>query len=110
MKQAEKNTERGKKPSSKRIEHKGNWDIGIPQLNHPAYISIYIDVRRRRKTERLPLEAKIKAETVEHEDEIVSETIEQKLKQVGKQKELNLKMNSISCKREKHSGLTKGVI
>ena len=67
-------------------------------------------MRRRRKTERLPLEAKIKAETVEHEDETVSETIEQKLKQVGKQKELNLKMNSISCKREKHSGLTKGVI
>ena len=89
-----------KKPSSKRIGHKGNWDIGIPQLNHPAYISIYIDVRRRRKTERLPFEAKIKAETVEHEDETVSETIEQKLKQVGKQKELNLKMNSISCKRE----------
>ena len=89
-----------KKPSSKRIEHKGNWDIGIPQLNHLAYISIYIDVRRRRKTKRLLLEAKIKAETVEHEDETVSETIEQKLKQVGKQKELNLKMNSISCKRE----------
>ena len=40
-------------------------DVVIPQLNHPAYISIYIDVRRRRKTERLPLEAKTEAETVE---------------------------------------------
>ena len=66
-----------KKPLSKRIEHK---DVGIPQLNHPAYISIYIDVRRGRKTERLPLEAETVAETVEQEDEIESETIEQKLK------------------------------
>ena len=61
---------REKKPSSKRIEYK---DVGIPQLNHPAYISIYIDVRRGRKTKRLPLEAKIEAkiviETVEQEDE-----------------------------------------
>ena len=66
-----------KKPLSKRIEHK---DVGIPQLNHPAYISIYIDVRRGKKTERLLLEAKIEAEIVEQEDEIVSEMIEQKLK------------------------------
>ena len=80
MKQAEKNAERGKKPSSKRIEHKGNWDIGIPQLNHPAYISLYIDVRRGRKIERLLLEAKIEAETVEQEDETMSETVEHKLK------------------------------
>ena len=57
-----------------------NWDIGIPQLNHPAYISIYINVRRGRKTKRLLLEAKIEAETVEQEDETVSETVEQKLK------------------------------
>ena len=57
------------KPSSKRIEHKRNWDIEIPQLNHPADINIYIDVRRGRKIERLPLEAKIEVETVEQEDE-----------------------------------------
>ena len=80
-----------------------------------------MDVRRGKKKERLPLEAKIKAETVEQGDEIVSEIveqklkpwysvdetkremIEQKLKQVGKGKELNLKRNSISCNREKHS-------
>ena len=49
-------------------------------MNHPAYISIYIDVRRGRKTERLPLEAETVAETVEQEDEIESEKIEQKLK------------------------------
>ena len=45
-------------------------------MNHPTYISIYIDVKRRRKTKRLPLEAKIEAETVEQEDETVSETVE----------------------------------
>ena len=73
---AEINIEREKKPSSKRIEYKRNWDVGIPQLNHLAYISIYIDVRRRRKTERLPLEAKTKAETIEQEDETVSEIVE----------------------------------
>jgi len=33
-------------------------------------------VRRRRKTERLPLEAKTEAKTVEHEDETVSEIVE----------------------------------
>ena len=53
-------------------------------MNHPAYVNIYIDVRRGRKegrkTERLPLEAKIEAETVEKEDETVSEIVEQKLK------------------------------
>ena len=49
-------------------------------MNHPAYIGIYIDVRRGRKTERLPLEAETVVETVEQEDEIESETIEQKLK------------------------------
>ena len=49
-------------------------------MNHPADISIYIDVRRGRKTERLPLEAETVVETVEQEDEIESETIEQKLK------------------------------
>ena len=38
--------------------------------------SIYIDVRRGRKTERLPLEAKIEAETIEQEDETKSETVE----------------------------------
>ena len=54
MKKAETNVEREtKKPSSKIIEHKRNWDVGIPQLNHPAYVSIYMDVRRGRKTERL---------------------------------------------------------
>ena len=58
-----------KKPSSKRIEHKRNWDIGIPQLNHPTDINIYIDVRRGRKIESLSLEAKTKAE-------IVAETVE----------------------------------
>ena len=52
----------------------------MPQLNHLAYISIYIDVRRGKKTERLLLEAKIEAEIVEQEDEIMSEMIEQKLK------------------------------
>ena len=45
-------------------------------MNYPAYISIYIDVRRRRKTERLPLEAKTEAETIEQEDETVSEIVE----------------------------------
>ena len=64
----------------KRIEYKINWDVGIPQLNHPVYINIYIDVRRGRKTERLLLEAKTEAETVEREDETMSETIEYKLK------------------------------
>ena len=49
-------------------------------MNHLAYISIYLDVRRGRKTERLPLEAKTEAETVEQEDETMSETIEKKLK------------------------------
>ena len=42
-------------------------------------------------------------------DETKRETIEQKLKQVGKGKELNLKRKGISYNREKHSGLTKGV-
>ena len=78
-----------------------------------------MDVRRGRKTERLPLEAKIESETVEQEDKTVSEiveqklkpwygvdetkreTIEQKLKQVGKGKKLNLKRKGISCNREK---------
>ena len=41
-------------------------------MNHPAYISIYLDVRRGRKIERLPLEAKTEAETVEQEDESVA--------------------------------------
>ena len=51
--QAETNIEREiKKPSSKRIEHKRNWNVGIPQLNHVAYISIYIDVRKGRKEGR----------------------------------------------------------
>ena len=45
-------------------------------MNHPAYISIYIDVRRGRKTERLMLEAKTEAEIVEQEDETMSETVE----------------------------------
>ena len=45
-------------------------------MNHPTYISIYIDVRRGRKTKRLPSEAKTEAEIVEKEDETVSETIE----------------------------------
>ena len=45
-------------------------------MNHPAYIGIYINVRRRRKIERLPLEAKTEAETVEQEDETMSETVE----------------------------------
>ena len=45
-------------------------------MNHLAYASIYIDVRRGRKTERLPLEAKIEAETIEQEDETKSETVE----------------------------------
>ena len=48
-----------------------NWDVRIHQLNHPAYISIYIDVRRGRKTERLSLESKTKVETLEQEDEIM---------------------------------------
>ena len=48
----------------------------IPQLNHPTYISIYIDMRGGRKKERLPLEAKTEVETIEQEDETVSETIE----------------------------------
>ena len=65
MKLVETNVDREKNPSSKRIKYERNWDVGIPQLNHPAYISIYIDVRRGRKTERLPLEAKTEAETVE---------------------------------------------
>ena len=63
-----------------RIEHKRNWDIEIPQLNHPTDINIYIDVRRGRKIERLLLEAKIEVETVEQEDETMSETVEHKLK------------------------------
>ena len=45
-------------------------------MNHLAYISIYIDVRRRTKTERPPLEAKTEVEIVELEDETVSETVE----------------------------------
>ena len=45
-------------------------------MNRPAYINIYIDVRRRRKTEKQPLEAKTEAETVEQEDETVTETVE----------------------------------
>ena len=49
-------------------------------MNHPANINIYIDVRRGKKIERLPLEAKIEAETVEQEDETMSETVEHKLK------------------------------
>ena len=44
-------------------------DVVIPQLNHPAYINIYIDVRRERKIESLSLEDKTKAE-------IVAETVE----------------------------------
>ena len=45
-------------------------------MNLPASIKVYIDVRRGKKTERLPLEAKTEAETVEQEDETVSETVE----------------------------------
>ena len=63
MKQAETNVGR-KKETIKQNNKARNWDVGIPQLNHPTYISIYIDVRRRRKTERLPLESKTEAETV----------------------------------------------
>ena len=58
------------------IEYKRNWNVRIPQLNLPASISIYIDVRRGKKTKRLPLEAKTKAETIEQEDETMSETVE----------------------------------
>ena len=46
----------------------------------PAYVGIYIDVRRERKEgrkiERLPLEAETKVETIEREDEIMSEIVE----------------------------------
>ena len=79
MKQAETNIER-KKETIKQNNRARNWDVGIPQLNRPAYISIYIDVRRGRKIERLLLESKTEAETVEQEDETMSETVEQKLK------------------------------
>ena len=79
MKQAETNIER-KKETIKQNNRARNWDVGIPQLNHPAYISIYIDVRRGRKIKRLPLESKTEAETVEQEDETMSEIVEQKLK------------------------------
>ena len=37
-------------------------------------------MRRGKKTERLPLEAKTEAEIVEQEDKTMSETVEQKLK------------------------------
>ena len=70
MKQAETNVER-KKETIKQNNRARNWDVGIPQLNHPAYIGIYIDVRSGRKIERLSLESKTEAETVEQEDETV---------------------------------------
>ena len=58
-----------KKETIKQNNRARNWDVGIPQLNDLAYIGIYIGVRRGRKTERLPLESKTEAETVEQEDE-----------------------------------------
>ena len=68
MKQAKTNVER-KKETIKQNNRARNWDVGIPQLNHPDYINIYIYVRRGRKTERRPLESKTEVETVEQEDE-----------------------------------------
>ena len=35
---------RKKKKSSKRMDHKRNWDLEIPQPNHPVFVSIYIVV------------------------------------------------------------------
>ena len=59
MKEAVKRGE--KKTSCKRIEHKRNWDLEIPQLNCLAVVNIYVVRRGRqegRKTERLPLEGR----------------------------------------------------
>ena len=33
---------KGKKKSSKRTKHKRNWDLEIPQHNHPSSANIYI--------------------------------------------------------------------
>ena len=35
---------RGEKKSSKRMDHKKNWDLEIPQPNHLVSVSIYIVV------------------------------------------------------------------
>ena len=42
--QHEKGSKKRKKKSSKRMDHKRNWDLDIPQPNHPASVSIYIVV------------------------------------------------------------------
>ena len=43
LKKKDLESKRGKKKTSnKRIEHRINWDLGIPQLNHPGSVSIYI--------------------------------------------------------------------
>ena len=39
-----KAVKREKKKSSKRMDHKRNWDLEIPQPNHSASVSIYIVV------------------------------------------------------------------
>ena len=42
--QHEEGSKKREKKSSKRMDHKRNWDLEIPQLNHPTSISIYIIV------------------------------------------------------------------
>ena len=39
-----KGSKKRKKKSSKRMDHKRNWDLEIPQPNHSTFVSIYIVV------------------------------------------------------------------
>ena len=51
MKQAETNVER-KKETIQQNNKARNWDVGIPQLNHPTYISMYLYRCEERKEDR----------------------------------------------------------
>ena len=42
--QHEKGNKKRETKSSKRMDHKRNWDLEIPQPNHPLSVSIYIVV------------------------------------------------------------------
>ena len=82
--QAETNVERGKKKTIKqynRAQKKLEWrDTSTEPPRLHQYLYRREERKEGRKIERLPLKAKIEAETVDQEDEIVSETVEQNLK------------------------------
>ena len=57
---------RKQKTSSKRMEHKKNWDLEIPQPNHPSSVSIYIQWGEENRKEGRQIGGRY-CETIEQE-------------------------------------------